>query len=115
MQSVFTLIPFLSNLITLSSNLCTYLSNLDLLLHPSHIQQLINLGVVLGLVQVSNYLNLEDPEHLIKLRISYVISQLINLILLLYITRKIAKNNDSTPLTYTDPKTPFASAYIKSF
>lgn len=73
--------------------------------------QLINLGVVLGLVQLSNYLNLEDPEHLIKLRIAYIASQIVNLLCLLYIRITIKQKNDSTPLSYTEPKAPFATEY----
>lgn len=73
--------------------------------------QLINLGVVLGLVQVSNYLNLEAPEHLIMLRVAYIASQLINLCVLLYIRFAIKTKNDTKELSYTEAKAPFSTEY----
>ncbi|KAJ3043471.1 hypothetical protein HK097_001738 [Rhizophlyctis rosea] len=69
--------------------------------------QLLNLGLVFGIMQVANKFNLDRPENTTYLRASYLIVQIITAAIALFIQQKIKAKNDTTPLTYSEQKNPF--------
>ncbi|ORX89470.1 inorganic phosphate transporter [Basidiobolus meristosporus CBS 931.73] len=66
--------------------------------------QLLNMGLVLVLVQVSRKLNLEDEGNKQYVQMAYVTSNALILALSFFIMTRIKAKNDTTPLTYTEPK-----------
>ncbi|KXN67192.1 inorganic phosphate transporter, partial [Conidiobolus coronatus NRRL 28638] len=67
-------------------------------------QQLLGIGLVMGLVQVAKRLDLEDPAKLPYLRASYLTAQVICLAIYGYIYTQIQAKKDTTPLTYEEKK-----------
>ncbi|KAK9764622.1 phosphate transporter (Pho88) [Basidiobolus ranarum] len=66
--------------------------------------QISGMVLVLALVQVSRKLNLEEPENITYVRMAYATSNAIILALSFYVMTRIQAKNDTTPLTYTEPK-----------
>ncbi|WVQ97026.1 hypothetical protein IAU59_004136 [Kwoniella sp. CBS 9459] len=62
-----------------------------------------NLAISLGAMQVARRIPMEDPTVLTYLRIGYVASQVISLLVYYYVTLKIRKKNDLTVLKYVNP------------
>ncbi|KAJ3025531.1 hypothetical protein HDV00_012653 [Rhizophlyctis rosea] len=77
-------------------------------------QQLLNMGLVFGVIQIANKLNIDTPENTPYLRAAYLGVQLISLAVVLYIRLKVTAANDTTPLIYTEQKNPFDSSQIET-
>ncbi|KAL1915631.1 uncharacterized protein VTP21DRAFT_6390 [Calcarisporiella thermophila] len=66
--------------------------------------QLVNLGLVFILIQVSRKFDTTDPNVILGIRAAYVISQLVILGGCFYIKSKITQKHDQTVLKYVEPK-----------
>ncbi|CCU82503.1 inorganic P transporter [Blumeria hordei DH14] len=64
--------------------------------------QITNLVIILGMMQVSKKIPMEDPNVLNMIRVGYVISNLIIISIYAYVHFRISKKKDLTTLKYID-------------
>ncbi|CAG8553454.1 17546_t:CDS:2 [Funneliformis caledonium] len=72
-------------------------------------EQASNLLIVLGIVQVARKLDLENPDVLVYVRLGYLFTQTIILVVCFYLATKIKAKNDTTTLKYVEPPKPFTN------
>ncbi|KAJ3003531.1 phosphate transporter (Pho88) [Thoreauomyces humboldtii] len=65
---------------------------------------LLNMGLVFGLMQLANKFNLDGEENTTYLRIAYMSMQLCAFGAFYYVYLKVTSTNDTTPITYSEPK-----------
>lgn len=66
-----------------------------------------NLVMMLVMMQVSKRIDFENPDILMYVRIGYVASQIIALLVYVYVRYQINAKNDLTTLKYVEPANPF--------
>lgn len=66
-----------------------------------------NLVMMLVMMQVSKRIDFENPDILMYVRIGYVASQIISLLVYVYVRYQINAKNDLTTLKYVEPANPF--------
>ncbi|KAJ3375866.1 hypothetical protein GGF31_003071 [Allomyces arbusculus] len=74
-----------------------------------------NIAFVMGLVQVSQRLGLDEtPERIMYLRIAFGVAQAVVLLLLFGLKSKINAKNEKTPVTYTPSPSPGQATETKT-